>query len=118
MYCSLHGDNTSHTSRECTVLKAKGKEKLKFYKKDFKEVHLLEKQASHQRAKYLKYKNLNQAFSKNNTRVILDESESDSSISEKKNSSNEGEKNSITYDSESGESEKSSNIATDTEEEA
>ena len=25
MYCSLCGDNTSHTSRECNVLKAKGK---------------------------------------------------------------------------------------------
>ena len=36
LYCSLHGKNTSHTSRECNVLKAKGKEKPKFSKKDFK----------------------------------------------------------------------------------
>ena len=25
LYCSLHGDNTSHTSLECNVLKSKGK---------------------------------------------------------------------------------------------
>ena len=36
MYCSLHGDNTSHTSRECNVLKSKGNEKSKFSKNDFK----------------------------------------------------------------------------------
>ena len=36
MYCSLHGENTSHTSRECNVLKSKGKEKPKLSKKDFK----------------------------------------------------------------------------------
>ena len=120
MYCSLHGDNTSHTSRECNVLKEKGKEKPRFSKKDFKkksrEVNLLEKQASHQRAKYLKYKKLNKAFSKKNTPVILEDSDSESSSSSKKeNSSDEGEENSITYDSESGGSDKSSNSATDTE---
>ena len=122
MYCSLHGDNTSQTSRECNVLKSKGKEKPKFSKKDYKkkarEVNLLEKQASHQRAKYLKYKKLNKAVSKKNTRVILDDpSESDSSSSsEDDSSSDEGEKNSITYNSESGEIDKSSNSATDTKE--
>ena len=36
MYCSLHGENTSHTSRECNVLKSIGKGKPKFSKKDFK----------------------------------------------------------------------------------
>ena len=36
MYCSLHGDNTSHNSKECNTLKAKGKAKTKFPKKDFK----------------------------------------------------------------------------------
>ena len=36
MYCSLHRENTSHTSRECNVLNSKGKEKPKFSKKDFK----------------------------------------------------------------------------------
>ena len=50
IYCSLHGDNTSHTSRECNVLKSKGKEKPKFFKKDFKkksrDINLLEKKAS------------------------------------------------------------------------
>ena len=25
IYCSLHGENTSHTTRDCNVLKAKGK---------------------------------------------------------------------------------------------
>ena len=97
LYCSLHGDNTSHTSRECNVLKSKGKEKPKFSKKDFKkksrEVNLLEKQASHQRAKYLKYKKLNKAFSKKKPRVILEESDrNSSSSSEEENSSDEGRK--------------------------
>ena len=123
LYCSLHGDNTSHTSRECNVLKSKGKETPKFSKKDFKkksrEVNLLEKQASHQREKYLKYKKLNKASSKKKTPVILEDSESNSSSSsEEENSSEEGEEKSITYDSESGGSDKSSNNATDTEEEA
>ena len=36
MYCSLHVDNTSHTSRECNVLKSEGKEKTKFSKRDLK----------------------------------------------------------------------------------
>ena len=103
-YCSLHRENTSHTSRECNVLKAKGKEKPKFSKKDTKkksrEVNLPERQASHQRANYLKYKNLNKAFSKEKHHVILEDSESDSSSSsEEENSSDEGKENSITYDS-------------------
>ena len=34
LYFSLHGENTSHTTRECNVLKAKGKEKPKLSKKD------------------------------------------------------------------------------------
>ena len=61
-----------------TVLKSKGKEKPKFSKKDFKkksrEINLLEKQASHQREKYLKYKNLNKSFSKKKLCVILEDS--------------------------------------------
>ena len=36
MYCSLHGDNTSHNSKDCNVLKSKGIAKPKFSKKDFK----------------------------------------------------------------------------------
>ena len=35
LYFSLHGEKTSHTTRECNVLKAKGKEKPKFSKKDY-----------------------------------------------------------------------------------
>ena len=64
-------------------------------------MNLLEKEASHQRAKYLKYNKPNKAFSKKNTRVILDDpSESDSSSrSEGGNSPDEGEKNSMAYDS-------------------
>ena len=58
LYCYLHGENTSPTSGECNVLKSKGKEKPKFSKKDFskesREVNLLEKKASQQKAKYLK----------------------------------------------------------------
>ena len=65
----------------------------KDYKSNSREVNLLEKEASHQRAKYLKYKKLNKAFSEKKTRVILDEpSESDSSSSsEAENSPDEGE---------------------------
>ena len=85
LYCSLHGENTSHPTRECKVLKAKCKDKpkysTKYYKRKASEVNLLEKENSHQRAKYLKYKKLNKAFSKKKTRVILDDpSESDSSF--------------------------------------
>ena len=122
MYCSLHGDNTSHTSRECNVLKSKGKENSKCSKRDFKknsrEINLLENKATHQKAKYFTYKSLNKASSKKKTLVILEDSESDSSSSMEANSSDEEEENSITYDSESGESDKSSDNATDTEEEA
>ena len=75
MYCSLHGGNTSHTPRECNVLKSKGKEKTKLSKKDFKnkarEFNIIEKKASQDKAKYLKYKILNKASSKNKTPVIL-----------------------------------------------
>ena len=82
MYCSLHGDNTSHTSRECNVLKSKGKEKPKFLKRDFKkkarEINLLEKKSSQEKEKYLKYKSLNKASSKKKTPVILEDSESNS----------------------------------------
>ena len=49
MYCSLHGDNTSHNSKDCNVLKSKGKDKPKFSKRDFKkkarEFNLTEKKA-------------------------------------------------------------------------
>ena len=55
LYCYLHVENTSHTSREGNVLKEKDKEKPKFSKKyckrNSREVNLLEKQTSHQRAK-------------------------------------------------------------------
>ena len=92
LYCYLHGENTSHTSRECNILKSKCKEKPKFSKKDYKkkarEVNLLKKQASCQRAKHLKYKKLNKAVPKKKTRVILyDPSESDSSSRSEDNSS-------------------------------
>ena len=122
MYCSLHVENTSHTSQECNVLKSKVKERLKLSKKDFKknsrEINLIEKKASQQKAKYLKYKILNKAYSKKKTPIILEDSESNSSSSsEEGNSSGEGEENSMTYDSESGGSDKSNDNATNTEEE-
>ena len=45
LYCYLHVENTSHTSRGCNFLKSKGKENPKFSKKNFKkksrEVNLL-----------------------------------------------------------------------------
>ena len=61
----------------------------------------MEKETSHQRAKHLKYKKLNKAFSKKKTRIILDDpSESDSSSSsEGDNSPDEGEKSMSTTQS-------------------
>ena len=115
MYCSLHGDNTSHNSKDCNVLKSKGKDKPKFPKRDFKkkarEFNLIEKKASQEKAKYLKYKILNKASSKKKTPVILEDSESNSKSGKEENSSDEGEEHSMTYDSESGKSDKSSNNA-------
>ena len=50
IYCSLHGENTSHNSKDCNTLKAKGKAKPKLSKKDFNnnawEFNLTEKKAS------------------------------------------------------------------------
>ena len=122
MYCSLHGDNTSHNSKDCNVLKSKGKDKPEFSKRDFKkkarEFNIIEKKASQEKAKYLKHKSLNKASSKKKTPVILEDSESNSSSSEEENSSDEGEEHSMTYDSKSGESDKSSDNTTDNEEES
>ena len=68
VYCSLRGDNTSHNSKECNVLKSKGKDKSKFSKRDFKkkarEINILDKKSSQQKAKYLNYKSLDKASSK------------------------------------------------------
>ena len=89
LYCSLHDENKSHTTRECKVLKAKTKDKpnyyTDYYKRKSRELNLLEKEAAHQRAKYLKYKKLNKAFAKKKTctegTVILDDtSDSNSSL--------------------------------------
>ena len=95
----------SPTTKECNTLKAKNQASPRFSKKDFKkkskEVNLIEKKASLEKAKYLKYKSLNKA-SKKKSPVIL-ESESESSSSEEENSSSEEENpTSMTYDSESG----------------
>ena len=85
IYCSHHVENTSHNSKYCNTLKAKGKAKPKFSKRDFKkifrELNLVKKKASLEKAKYLKYKSLNKA-SKKKSLVILELSESDSSSSE------------------------------------
>ena len=47
LYCSLHGENMSHTTRECKVIKARTKDNPKYITKDYKrksrEVNLLEK---------------------------------------------------------------------------
>ena len=82
-------------------------------------MNLLEKEAAHQRAKYLNYKKLNKYFAKKKNRVILDDpSDSDSSSrSESHNSRDEDDKTSIAYNSESGNNDESSNISTDNEEE-
>ena len=94
MYCSHHVENKSHNSKDCNTLKAKGKGKPKFSKKDFnkksREFNLIEKKASLEKAKYLNYKSLNKA-SKKKTPVILELSESDSSSSEGEDSYSEEE---------------------------
>ena len=50
IYCSLHGKNTSHNSKDYNTLKSKGKAKPKFSKKDFKkkarEFNIIEKKSS------------------------------------------------------------------------
>ena len=81
-------------------------------------MNLLEKEASNQRAEYLKYKKLNKDFSKKKSCVILDDPSysASSSSSESHNYQNEDKKNSIAYDSESGNSDESSNSSTDTKE--
>ena len=62
LYCSLHGENKSHTSREWKVLNARAKDKditkyaPKKHTKKSIEVKLLEREADHQRSEYLKYK--------------------------------------------------------------
>ena len=49
LYCSLHGENKSHTSKECTVLKGRTKDKentkylSNYYKSKFKEVNILDR---------------------------------------------------------------------------
>ena len=107
LYYSLHGKNKSHTSRECKLIKARNKDKYnpkyatKYYKRKSTEVNLLEREAAHQRAKYLKYKKLNKNFAKKKTPneetiILYDNSDSDSSSSnEAYNSLDEYEKASI-----------------------
>ena len=70
------------------------------FKKKGREFNLIEKKASLEKAKYLKYKSLNKAYKKKSP-VILELSESDSSSSEEEDSSSE-EEHSMTYNSESG----------------
>ena len=70
-------------------------------------MNLLEKEAAHQRVKYLKYKKLNKYFSKKKigkeeTAIIYDTSDSNaSSSSEAHSSRDDDKKTSIDYDSES-----------------
>ena len=72
----------------------------KYYKKNFKELNLLQAKAFHQKSKY---KKINKYFTKENsskeeTVILYDTSDSDSSSSiEYKNSPDEAEKPSIAY---------------------
>ena len=85
-------------------------------------MNLLEKEAAHQRAKYLKYKKLNKAFSKKKTSkeetfIIDDTLDSESSSSnEAHNSRDEDNKTSIAYDSMLGNNDKIGNIYIDSRE--
>ena len=101
-YCSLYGENKSHTSRDWKFLKVRSKDKYnpkygkKYYKKKFRELNLLERESAHQRAKYLKYKKLNKAFSKKKTpkedTVNLDDT-SDSNSSSSSEADNSPDEN-------------------------
>ena len=85
-------------------------------------MNLLEKEAAHQRAKYLKYNNLDKAFAKKKTckedTFILDDTSDRDSLSSSgaHNSRDEDKKTSIAYNSESGNNDKISNIFIDSEE--
>ena len=92
LYCSIHGENNIHTTRKWKVVKKRGKDKdntkysKNYYRKKLKEVNISEMEASHQRAKYLKYKNRNKAFAKKKTSkeenaIIDDTLDSDYSLS-------------------------------------
>ena len=78
-------------------------------------MNLLDREAAHQRAKYLKHKKLNKSFAtkdtpKEKTVIIYDTSDINSlSSSEAYNSQDEDEKASIAYDSESVDDDKISN---------
>ena len=79
-------------------------------------MNILEREAAHQRAKYLKYKNINKSFAKKNTSKEDDTSNRNYlSRSEVYNSRDEYEKASITYDSESADDEKISNSSISSE---
>ena len=75
----------------------------------------MDREAAHQRAKYLKYKNISKAFTKKKTQkeetVVLDDtSDSDSSSSsEAVNFPDEDENTSIAYNSESADDYETSN---------
>ena len=77
-------------------------------------MNLLEREAAHQRAKYIKYKNLNKLFAKKKTRkeetFILDDTSNGNSTSssEAYNYHDEDQKSSITYDSELADNDESS----------
>ena len=125
LYCSLHGENKSHTSRKCKVLKARAKDKYNhkygknYYKKKFTEFNLLRAEAAHQKSKY---ENLNKAFTKKKTfkeqTAVLDNSSDSNSSpsSESENSPDENEKTSIAYDSYSADNEESSSSSISIEE--
>ena len=78
-------------------------------------MNLLDREAAHQRAKYLKYKNISKDFTKKKTQkeetVVLDDTSdsNSSSISEDENSPDKDEKISTSYDLESAGNDKSNN---------
>ena len=87
LYCSLHWEKNSHTSSECKALKARAAEKYKSkyenkdYKKNFKELNLLQAEAANQKSNNEK---LNKSFTKRNTYKedtvnLVDSSDSNSS---------------------------------------
>ena len=85
-------------------------------------MNLLEKESSHQRAEYLKYKKLKQSFAKKktfkeDTVILYDNSDRNSSSrSEDHNSRDKDNKTSISYDSETGNDDNIINSSTDSEE--
>ena len=116
--------NNSHNSRECNFLNTRDAEKddykygKKDYKRNFKEINLLQSDSAHQKSKY---ENINKPFTKSNNfteeTVNLDDSSDRNSLfsSDSNNSSQKIGKPSIDNDSDSSDNGEISSSSTSSE---